>query len=57
MDRKAWCAAVHGLQRVGHDLVTEQQQIFQANISRPKGRNRQQYSNSRALQYTTFNNG
>ena len=25
MDREAWCAAVHGLQRVGHDLVTEQQ--------------------------------
>ena len=24
--RKAWRAAVHGLQRVGHDLVTEQQQ-------------------------------
>ena len=25
-DRGAWHAAVHGLQRVGHDLVTEQQQ-------------------------------
>ena len=25
-DREAWHAAVHGLQRVGHDLVTEQQQ-------------------------------
>jgi len=25
-DREAWCAAVHGLQRVGHDWVTEQQQ-------------------------------
>ena len=24
-NREAWCAAVHGLQRVGHDLVTEQQ--------------------------------
>ena len=23
-DRGAWYAAVHGLQRVGHDLVTEQ---------------------------------
>ena len=23
--REAWSAAVHGLQRVGHDLVTEQQ--------------------------------
>ena len=23
-DRKAWRAAVHGLQRVGHDLATEQ---------------------------------
>ena len=23
-DRGAWCAAVHGLQRIGHDLVTEQ---------------------------------
>jgi len=24
-DREAWCAAVHGSQRVGHDLTTEQQ--------------------------------
>ena len=24
MDREAWHAAVHGLQRVGHDLVPEQ---------------------------------
>ena len=24
-DREAWCAAVHGLQRVRHDLATEQQ--------------------------------
>ena len=23
-NREAWCAAVHGLQRVGHNLVTEQ---------------------------------
>ena len=23
-DREAWCAAVHGLQRVRHNLVTEQ---------------------------------
>ena len=23
-DRESWCAAVHGLQRVRHDLVTEQ---------------------------------
>ena len=22
-DREAWCAAVHGLQRVGHDWATE----------------------------------
>ena len=26
MDREAWCAAVHGVERVGHNLVTEQQQ-------------------------------
>ena len=25
-DREAWCAAVHGVQRVGHSLATEQQQ-------------------------------
>ena len=25
-DRKAWCAVVHGVTKVGHDLVTEQQQ-------------------------------
>ena len=23
MDREAWCAAVHRVQRVGHDLTTE----------------------------------
>ena len=27
-DRGAWHAAVHGVQRVGHDLATEQQQKF-----------------------------
>ena len=25
-DREAWCAAVHGLQRVRHDLVTKQEE-------------------------------
>ena len=25
MDREAWCAAVHGSQRLGHGLATEQQ--------------------------------
>ena len=25
-DREAWCAAVDGLQSVGHDLTTEQQE-------------------------------
>ena len=23
MDREAWCAAIHGVQRVRHDCVTE----------------------------------
>ena len=27
-DREAWCAAVHGLKRVRHNLATEQQQKF-----------------------------
>ena len=27
-DREAWHAAVHGMQRAGHDLATEQQQTF-----------------------------
>ena len=26
-DKDSWCAAVHGSQRVGHDLATEQQQL------------------------------
>ena len=25
-DKEAWCAAIHGLQRVGYNLVTEGQQ-------------------------------
>ena len=25
-DRGAWCTALHEVERVGHDLVTEQQQ-------------------------------
>ena len=29
-DKEAWHAAVHGSQRVRHDLATEQQQILQA---------------------------
>ena len=29
-DREAWCAAVHGLQSVGHDLTTEPQEQQQA---------------------------
>ena len=31
-DREAWCDAVHGLQRVRHDLVTEQQQTKQSQM-------------------------
>ena len=27
-DSRAWCDAVHGLQRFGHDLVTEQQEML-----------------------------
>ena len=27
-DREACCAAIHGVQRVRHDLATEQQQIL-----------------------------
>ena len=28
-DREAWRAAVYGLQRIGHNLMTEQQQMLQ----------------------------
>ena len=28
-DKEDWCAAVHGLQRVRHNWVTEQQQYLQ----------------------------
>ena len=27
-DMETWCAAVHGVAKVGHDLVTEQQQLW-----------------------------
>ena len=27
-DREAWCAAIHGSQRVGHDWVTEQRLVY-----------------------------
>ena len=27
-DSRAWCDAVHGMQRFGHDLVTEQQEML-----------------------------
>ena len=33
MDRGAWWATVHGLQRVGHDLATKEQQQQQRNIA------------------------
>ena len=26
-DKEAWCTAVHGSQRVGHDLATDQQRM------------------------------
>ena len=35
-DRGAWHAAVQGLQRVGHDLVTEEQQSTQWNAVQPR---------------------
>ena len=31
-DRKVWHAALWGLQRVGHDLVTKQQQVKRAEL-------------------------
>ena len=31
-DREAWHAAVHGVTRVGHDLVTEQQHIHPVSV-------------------------
>ena len=30
-DREAWSPAVHGVQRVGHDWATEQQQLLETN--------------------------
>ena len=35
-DREAWHAAVLGLQRVGHDLVSKQQQMRIKTINFPK---------------------
>ena len=31
-DRRAWYAAIHGAEKVGHNLVTEQQQQQQIDI-------------------------
>ena len=31
-DKEAWCAAVHRLQRVGHNLVTKQQYSYFVNF-------------------------
>ena len=31
-DREAWCAAVHGITKIGHDLVTEQHQQMVKNL-------------------------
>ena len=28
MDREAWCAEVHGVTRVRHDCISEQQNVF-----------------------------
>ena len=32
-DREAWCTAVHGSQRIGHNLATKQQQ---SNLARTR---------------------
>ena len=37
MDREAWQASLHGVQRVGHNLATEQQQqqpIWKKNVKK-----------------------
>ena len=36
-DRKAWSAAVHGVARVGHELLTELQQPQKDSFSVPGG--------------------
>ena len=36
-DREAWHAAVHGLQRVGNELATEQKQAMANHSSDPYG--------------------
>ena len=36
-DREAWCAAVPGWQRIGHNLATEQQQSPHFSIEFPFG--------------------
>ena len=32
-DREAWCAAVHGVTKSGHDLVTEQKNNSDSNVN------------------------
>ena len=32
-EREAWCAAVHGSQRVRHNLATEQQQMYNKSLA------------------------
>ena len=41
--REAWRAAVHGVPKIRHDLVTEQQQLFPLTMAHVHGKEMTQY--------------
>ena len=50
-DREAWHVAVHGAQRVWHDLVTEQEVIWISNLTPRYITKKSEYTHSKKNMY------